>query len=228
MKIVLFSFLFILCLPVLYANNSYINEVEWVIDNRITKTEVTLNAKSLRKYPSGIFSFTSPSAQIKREGSSKRIESVFCEYNPLDKIFEFKNKALIKIVSSESSLKIESEEVIFDEKKNLVYSNLKSELNFKNTLLTGDGFVGQEEKINGEVVIFTNGVIIVKSHLNSEHFYGKAKKIKYFINSDLVIMTGSALIKDKDITIEAEEIHLDVGLNKIIKSTNSKITNSPS
>ena len=158
MKIVLFSFLFILCLPVLYANNSYINEVEWVIDNRITKTEVTLNAKSLRKYPSGIFSFTSPSAQIKREGSSKRIESVFCEYNPLDKIFEFKNSASVKITSSESELKILSEEIIFDEKKNLLYSNLKSELDFKNTSLTGDGFVVQKDKIKGEMVILTNGI----------------------------------------------------------------------
>ena len=68
----------------------------------------------------------------------------------------------------------------------------------------------------------------MRSDLRSEHFYGEAKKIKYFINSDLVVMTGSALIKDKDITIEAEEIYLDVNLNKIIKSINSKIINSPS
>jgi lipopolysaccharide transport protein LptA len=228
MNKILISFVTVLFLPIISANNSLLNEVEWLINNHFSGTEITLSAKTLKQHTSGILSFNSPSLQIKGDGDSKKVESVFCDYNPLNKIFEFKNSASVKITSSVSELKILSEEIIFDEKKNLLYSNLKSELDFKNTSLTGDNFVVKKDKIKGEMVILTNGIIEMRSDLRSEHFYGEAKKIKYFINSDLVVMTGSALIKDKDITIEAEEIYLDVNLNKIIKSINSKIINSPS
>lgn len=155
--------------------------------------------------------------------SSKTIRASRGLYNRTSNLLEFEKNVQIKISSITQNLLLNTNKLILDNQNSSIISPVDTHfqsndfhIHSKNLKIVD--FLERQNKI-----IFENGIII-NPDTNEE--LGSANKIKFYLESDLLIMQGLAVIKQKAISIQADEIHYNPVLKKIIKSINSTIINN--
>ena len=75
-------------------------------------------------------------------------------------------------------------------------------------------------------------ILFIEANLNkisskSKIKKGKANKIEFFPNNDLILMKGDAVFFEDNMKIISDEIHYDLKEDRILKSINAKIINNP-
>ena len=186
-------------------------------------TELTaprLNADSSSEQ----LSILNPLLKVKEKNkSSKTIRASRGLYNRTSNLLEFEKNVQIKISSITQNLLLDTNKLILNNQDGSITSPVDTyfqsndfHIHSKNLKIVN--FLERQNKI-----IFENGIII-NPDTNEE--LGSANKIKFYLESDLLIMQGLAVIKQKAISIQADEIHYNPVLKKIIKSINSTIINN--
>ena len=169
-------------------------------------------------------SILNPLLKIKEGNkSSKTIRASRGLYNRTSNLLEFEKNVQIKISSITQNLLLDTNKLILDNQAGSIISPVdtyfqSNDFHIHSKSLKIVDFLERQNKI-----IFENGIII-NPETNEE--LGSASKIKFYLESDLLIMQGLAVIKQKAISIQADEIHYNPVLKKIIKSINSKIINN--
>ena len=169
-------------------------------------------------------SILNPLLKIKEGNkSSKTIRASRGLYNRTSNLLEFEKNVQIKFSSITQNLLLDTNKLILNNQDGSITSPVDTyfqsndfHIHSKNLKIVN--FLERQNKI-----IFENGIII-NPDTNEE--LGSANKIKFYLESDLLIMQGLAVIKQNAISIQADEIHYNPVLKKIIKSINSTIINN--
>ena len=169
-------------------------------------------------------SILNPLLKVKdKNKSSKTIRASRGLYNRTSNLLEFEKNVQIKFSSTTQNLLLDTNKLILNNQDGSITSPVDTYfqsndfyIHSKNLKIVN--FLERQNKI-----IFENGIII-NPDTNEE--LGSANKIKFYLESDLLIMQGLAVIKQKAISIQADEIHYNPVLKKIIKSINSTIINN--
>ena len=154
---------------------------------------------------------------------NKTIRASTGNFNRISNLIEFKDNVQITITSTDNKALLNTDRLIVDNTNDTVISPSNSyfqadSFNINSKELAIEDFSLQKNKIT-----FKYGRII---NPETSERLGSAEEISYSLDSGILIMNGLAMIKDKDISVHADEIHYNPKDKKIIKSINSKIINN--
>ena len=160
---------------------------------------------------------------IEEDNPYKTIRASIGHFNRTSNLIEFEENVQIKISTSNQNLLLDTNKLFIDNQSDVIISPLdtyfqSSNFHIHSKKLTIKNFSKKQNEI-----IFKEGNII---NPDTNEKLGSAHEINYALDSDILIMKGSAVIKNKNISIHADEIHYNPEIKKIIKSINSKIINN--
>jgi lipopolysaccharide assembly outer membrane protein LptD (OstA) len=160
---------------------------------------------------------------IEKNNHNKTVRASVGHFNRIHNLIEFEKNVQIRISSNTKNVLLDADKLIVNNNDDIVTSPLGSYFQANNfhissKKLTIKDFTKQQNKI-----IFEDGKII---NPDTNEKLGSANKINYSLDSGILIMKGLAIIKDKNISVHADEIHYNPESKKIIKSINSKIINN--
>jgi len=204
-----------------------INSLYWEIQNDITKSKNLLTASNLIFSREENYKLTNLSFNIIEENNSvKIIKSDLGQFLLSTNTIEFNNNVVFLMESENIDMLISSEFIIFDNNLHIIYSNSKTSFESELTKISSRGFKILNNSLNKKQITFSKGTILSAGTQNNLKISGYADEINYQYEEDLLILTGSAEITNRGMTIKASEIHYDLAANKIIKSLDSKLINN--
>ena len=188
------------------------------------KIETELAAPQLNVDP-GLekFYILDPLFSITEESDYKTINASVASFNKKNNLIVFEDNVQIKISSNSQSLLLDTTKLILNKDDDLVTSKTNTYFKSNNFNINSSGLIIRDFSTDQNQIIFVDGKII---NPDTSKKLGSASKINYSLDSGILIMKGLAVIKNKTLSVYADEIHYDPDNKKIIKSVNSTIINN--
>ena len=169
------------------------------------------------------FYILDPSFSIREENNYKTINASAASFNKRNNLIEFENNVRIKISSNSQNLLLDTTKLILNKDDDLVTTNTRTYFKSNNFNISSRELIIRDFSTDQNQIVFIDGKII---NPNTTEELGSASKINYSLDSGILIMKGLAVIKNKTLSVYADEIHYDPDNKKIIKSVNSTIINN--
>ena len=169
------------------------------------------------------FYILDPSFSITEENNYKTINAYAASFNKKNNLIEFKDNVQIKISSNSKILMLDTTKLILNKDDDLVTARTNTYFKSNNFNINSRELIIRDFSTDQNQIVFVDGKII--NPVTSEKL-GSASKINYSLDSGILIMKGLAVIKNKALSVYADEIHYDPDNKKIIKSVNSRIINN--
>ena len=135
----------------------------------------------------------------------------------------FEDNVQIKISSNSQSLLLNTTRLILNKDDDLVTAKTNTYFKSNNFNINSRELIIRDFSTDQNQIVFVDGKII---NPDTSEKLGSASKINYSLDSGILIMKGLAVIKNKTLSVYADEIHYDPDNKKIIKSVNSTIINN--
>ena len=164
-----------------------------------------------------------PSFSIRENNSYKTVTASSASFNNKNNLIEFDEKVQLRISSSFENLLLDTGNLILNRDDDLITSNTNTYFKASNFNISSRKFIIRDFSTDQNRIIFEDGKLL---NPDTNEKLGSASEINYSLDSGILIMKGSAVIKNKALSINADEIHYDPEKKKIIKSVNSKIINN--
>ena len=169
------------------------------------------------------FYILDPSFSITEENDYKTINASAASFNKKNNLILFEDNVQIKISSNSQSLILDTTKLILNKDDDLVTTKTNTYFKSNNFNINSRELIIRDFSTDQNQIVFVDGKII--NPATSEKL-GSASKINYSLDSGILIMKGLAVIKNKTLSVYADEIHYDPDNKKIIKSVNSTIINN--
>ena len=190
-------------------------------ENKI-KTE--LDAPQLNVDPNlENFYILDPSFSITEENDYKTINASAANFNKKNNLIVFEDNVQIKISSDSQSLLLDTSKLILNKDDDLVTAKTNTYFKSNNFNINSRELIIRDFSKDQNQIVFVDGKII---NPDTSEKLGSASKINYSLDSGILVMKGLAVIKNKTVSVYADEIHYDPDNKKIIKSVNSTIINN--
>jgi len=169
------------------------------------------------------FYILDPSFSIREENNYKTINASAASFNKRNNLIEFEDNVQIKISSNSQSLILDTTKLILNKDDDLVTTKTNTYFKSNNFNINSRELIIRDFSTDQNQIVFVDGKII---NPDTSEKLGSASKINYSLDSGILIMKGLAVIKNKTLSVYADEIHYDPDNKKIIKSVNSTIINN--
>ena len=204
------------------ATQLKIDKIRYSSNENKIKTELT--APQLNVDPDlEKFFILDPSFSITEENNYKTINAYAASFNKKNNLIEFEDNVQVKISSNSQSLLLDTTKLILNKDDDLVTAKTNIYFKSNNFNINSRELIIRDFSTDQNLIVFIDGKII--NPVTSEKL-GSASKINYSLDSGILIMKGLAVIKNKSLSVYADEIHYDPDNKKIIKSVNSTIINN--
>ena len=164
-----------------------------------------------------------PSFSITEGGNHKTINASAASFNKKNNLIKFEDNVLVKISSSFQNLLLDTDKLVLNRDDDLITSNSNTYFKANNFNISSRKLIIRDFSTDQNQILFGDGKII---NPNTNEKLGSASEINYSLDSGILIMKGLAVIKNKTLSVHADEIHYDPEKKMIIKSVNSKIINN--
>lgn len=169
------------------------------------------------------FYILDPSFSITEENDYKTINASAASFNKKNNLILFEDNVQIKISSNSQSLILDTTKLILNKDDDLVTTKTNTYFKSNNFNINSRELIIRDFSTDQNQIVFVDGKII---NPDTSEKLGSASKINYSLDSGILIMKGLAVIKNKSLSVYADEIHYDPDNKKIIKSVNSTIINN--
>ena len=169
------------------------------------------------------FYILDPSFSITEENDYKTINASAASFNKKNNLIVFEDNVQIKISSNSQSLLLDTTKLILNKDDDLVTAKTNTYFKSNNFNINSRELIIRDFSTDQNLIVFIDGKII---NPDTSEKLGSASKINYSLDSGILIMKGLAVIKNKTVSVYADEIHYDPDNKKIIKSVNSTIINN--
>ena len=169
------------------------------------------------------FYILDPSFSITEENDYKTINASAASFNKKNNLIVFEDNVQIKISSNSQSLLLNTTKLILNKDDDLVTAKTNTYFKSNNFNINSRELIIRDFSTDQNQIVFVDGKII---NPDTSEKLGSASKINYSLDSGILIMKGLAVIKNKTVSVYADEIHYDPDNKKIIKSVNSTIINN--
>ena len=169
------------------------------------------------------FYILDPSFSITEENNYKTINAYAASFNKKNNLIEFEDNVQVKISSNSQSLLLDTTKLILNKDDDLVTTKTNTYFKSNNFNINSRELIIRDFSTDQNQIVFVDGKII---NPDTSEKLGSASKINYSLDSGILIMKGLAVIKNKTLSVYADEIHYDPDNKKIIKSVNSTIINN--
>jgi len=169
------------------------------------------------------FYILDPSFSITEENDYKTINASAANFNKKNNLIVFEDNVQIKISSDSQSLLLDTSKLILNKDDDLVTAKTNTYFKSNNFNINSRELIIRDFSTGQNQIVFVDGKII---NPDTSEKLGSASKINYSLDSGILIMKGLAVIKNKTLSVYADEIHYDPDNKKIIKSVNSTIINN--
>jgi len=169
------------------------------------------------------FYILDPSFSITEENDYKTINASAASFNKKNNLIEFEDNVQVKISSNSQSLLLDTTKLILNKDDDLVTTKTNTYFKSNNFNINSRELIIRDFSTDQNQIVFVDGKII---NPDTSEKLGSASKINYSLDSGILIMKGLAVIKNKTLSVYADEIHYDPDNKKIIKSVNSTIINN--
>ena len=169
------------------------------------------------------FYILDPSFSISEEKDYKTINASAASFNKKNNLIVFEDNVQIKISSNSQSLLLDTTKLILNKEDDLVTAKTNTYFKSNNFNINSRELIIRDFSTDQNQIVFVDGKII---NPDTSEKLGSASKINYSLDSGILIMKGLAVIKNKTLSVYADEIHYDPDNKKIIKSVNSTIINN--
>ena len=186
------------------------------------KTELTAPQLNVDRNLEHLY-ISDPSFSIRENNSYKTVTASSASFNNKNNLIEFDEKVQLRISSSFENLLLDTGNLILNRDDDLITSNTNTYFKASNFNISSRKFIIRDFSTDQNQIIFEDGKLL---NPDTNEKLGSASEINYSLDSGILIMKGSAVIKNKALSIHADEIHYDPERKKIIKSVNSKIINN--
>ena len=201
------------------ATQLKIDKIRYSSNENKIKTELT--APQLNVDPDlEKFYILDPSFSITEENNYKTINAYAASFNKKNNLIEFEDNVQIKISSNSQSLLLDTTKLILNKEDDLVTAKTNTYFKSNNFNINSRELIIRDFSTDQNQIVFVDGKII---NPDTSEKLGSASKINYSLDSGILIMKGLAVIKNKTLSVYADEIHYDPDNKKIIKSVNSTI-----
>ena len=199
-----------------------IDKIRYSSNENKIKTELT--APQLNVDPDlEKFYILDPSFSITEENDYKTINASAASFNKKNNLIVFEDNVQIKISSNSQSLLLDTTKLILNKEDDLVTAKTNTYFKSNNFNINSRELIIRDFSTDQNQIVFVDGKII---NPDTSEKLGSANKINYSLDSGILIMKGLAVIKNKTLSVYADEIHYDPDNKKIIKSVNSTIINN--
>ena len=199
-----------------------IDKIRYSSNENKIKTELT--APQLNVDPDlEKFYILDPSFSITEENDYKTINASAASFNKKNNLIVFEDNVQIKISSNSQSLLLDTTKLILNKDDDLVTAKTNTYFKSNNFNINSRELIIRDFSTDQNQIVFVDGKII---NPDTSEKLGSASKINYSLDSGILIMKGLAVIKNKTLSVYADEIHYDPDNKKIIKSVNSTIINN--
>ena len=199
-----------------------IDKIRYSSNENKIKTELT--APQLNVDPDlEKFYILDPSFSITEENDYKTINASAASFNKKNNLIVFEDNVQIKISSNSQSLLLNTTRLILNKDDDLVTAKTNTYFKSNNFNINSRELIIRDFSTDQNQIVFVDGKII---NPDTSEKLGSASKINYSLDSGILIMKGLAVIKNKTLSVYADEIHYDPDNKKIIKSVNSTIINN--
>ena len=169
------------------------------------------------------FYILDPSFSITEENDYKTINASAASFNKKNNLIVFEDNVQIKISSNSQSLLLNTTRLILNKDDDLVTAKTNTYFKSNNFNINSRELIIRDFSTDQNQIVFVDGKII---NPDTSEKLGSASKINYSLDSGILVMKGLAVIKNKTVSVYADEIHYDPDNKKIIKSVNSTIINN--
>ena len=169
------------------------------------------------------FYILDPSFSITEENDYKTINASAASFNKKNNLIVFEDNVQIKISSNSQSLLLDTKKLVLNKDDDLVTAKTNTYFKSNNFNINSRELIIRDFSTDQNQIVFVDGKII---NPDTSEKLGSASKINYSLDSGILIMKGLAVIKNKTLSVYADEIHYDPDNKKIIKSVNSTIINN--
>ena len=169
------------------------------------------------------FFILDPSFSISEENDYKTINASAARFNKKNNLIVFEDDVQIKISSNSQSLLLDTKKLVLNKDDDLVTAKTNTYFKSNNFNINSRELIIRDFSTDQNQIVFVDGKII---NPDTSEKLGSASKINYSLDSGILIMKGLAVIKNKTLSVYADEIHYDPDNKKIIKSVNSTIINN--
>ena len=169
------------------------------------------------------FYILDPSFSITEENNYKTINAYAASFNKKNNLIEFKDNVQIKISSNSKILMLDTTKLILNKDDDLVTAKTNTYFKSNNFNINSRELIIRDFSTDQNQIVFVDGKII---NPDTSEKLGSASKINYSLDSGILVMKGLAVIKNKTVSVYADEIYYDPDNKKIIKSVNSTIINN--
>ena len=199
-----------------------IDKIRYSSNENKIKTELT--APQLNVDPDlEKFYILDPSFSITEENDYKTINASAASFNKKNNLIVFEDNVQIKISSNSQSLLLNTTKLILNKDDDLVTAKTNTYFKSNNFNINSRELIIRDFSTDQNQIVFVDGKII---NPDTSEKLGSASKINYSLDSGILVMKGLAVIKNKTVSVYADEIHYDPDNKKIIKSVNSTIINN--
>ena len=199
-----------------------IDKIRYSSNENKIKTELT--APQLNVDPDlEKFYILDPSFSITEENDYKTINASAASFNKKNNLIVFEDNVQIKISSNSQSLLLNTTRLILNKDDDLVTAKTNTYFKSNNFNINSRELIIRDFSTDQNQIVFVDGKII---NPDTSEKLGSASKINYSLDSGILVMKGLAVIKNKTLSVYADEIHYDPDNKKIIKSVNSTIINN--
>lgn len=199
-----------------------IDKIRYSSNENKIKTELT--APQLNVDPDlEKFYILDPSFSITEEDDYKTINASAASFNKKNNLIVFEDNVQIKISSNSQSLLLNTTKLILNKDDDLVTAKTNTYFKSNNFNINSRELIIRDFSTDQNQIVFVDGKII---NPDTSEKLGSASKINYSLDSGILVMKGLAVIKNKTVSVYADEIHYDPDNKKIIKSVNSTIINN--
>ena len=199
-----------------------IDKIRYSSNENKIKTELT--APQLNVDPDlEKFYILDPSFSITEEDDYKTINASAASFNKKNNLIVFEDNVQIKISSNSQSLLLNTTRLILNKDDDLVTAKTNTYFKSNNFNINSRELIIRDFSTDQNQIVFVDGKII---NPDTSEKLGSASKINYSLDSGILVMKGLAVIKNKTVSVYADEIHYDPDNKKIIKSVNSTIINN--
>ena len=199
-----------------------IDKIRYSSNENKIKTELT--APQLNVDPDlEKFYILDPSFSITEENNYKTINAYAASFNKKNNLIEFEDNVQIKISSNSKNLILDTTKLILNKDDDLVTAKTNTYFKSNNFNINSRELIIRDFSTDQNQIVFVDGKII---NPDTSEKLGSASKINYSLDSGILVMKGLAVIKNKTVSVYADEIHYDPDNKKIIKSVNSTIINN--
>ena len=199
-----------------------IDKIRYSSNENKIKTELT--APQLNVDPDlEKFYILDPSFSITEENDYKTINASAASFNKKNNLIVFEDNVQIKISSNSQSLLLNTTRLILNKDDDLVTAKTNTYFKSNNFNINSRELIIRDFSTDQNQIVFVDGKII---NPDTSEKLGSASKINYSLDSGILVMKGLAVIKNKTLSVYADEIHYDPDNKKIIKSVNATIINN--